>query len=278
MKPKIGLFSKIFSGESREEILKEVNEYGFHHLHINWKILGSPPLPGYIPEEKVIALHKSLSMRNMKVASISCTYNMIHPDEAVHLAGRKGVEVAARVAQLLENPLLSLCTGTLNSHDKWTYHPDNDSPKAWEAFCKELDILLKIAERYDVRLGIEPEYANVVHNTEKALRLLATYEGAPLRIIFDLANLVPTNSTEEALEVIKVDIPSLFPHTEIVHAKDKSPDGTPTAPGKGILPLVEYIHQWQALDFQGTYLFHGFKKDALPDLTKWVQHHLILKK
>ena len=274
MMQKIGVFSKMFSGESTDSILTEVSERGFHHLHINWELLGHSPLPGYISEEEVAALQKSLAARHMKVASISCTYNMIHPDTQQRTAGRKGVEAAARVAHLLEKPLLSLCTGTLNPRDKWAYHPDNDSPKAWEAFCKELDILLRTAEKYDVQLGIEPEYANVIHNTEKTLRLLAAYKGAPLKIIFDLANLVPTNKAKEAAEVMRTDIPKLFPFTEIAHIKDKTPVGTPTVPGKGMLPLAEYLKCWQALDFQGAYLFHGFKKEALPDLTKWISHHL----
>ncbi|MEM7514549.1 MAG: TIM barrel protein, partial [Bacteroidota bacterium] len=158
-------------------------------------------------------------------------------------------------------------------HDKWASHPDNDSPKAWEAFCRELDILLEIAERYEVRLGIEPEYANVIHHTEKAVRLLATYEGAPLRIIFDLANLVPSGTSEEASEVIEADIRKLFPYTEIVHVKDKTSGEIPTVPGNGFLPLADYVKRWQALDFQGAYIFHGFEKEALSDLKKWIPYH-----
>ncbi|MEL6192934.1 MAG: sugar phosphate isomerase/epimerase family protein [Bacteroidota bacterium] len=277
MNQKIGLFSKIFSGESTDAILEEVSTHGFHHLHINWGILGHSPLPDFIPEEEVAALQKSLSEKNMKVASLSCTYNMTHPDEDIRIAGRKGVEATARVAHLLGNPLLSLCTGTLNPNDKWAYHPGNDSPKAWEAFCGELDILLELAERYDVRLGIEPEYANVIYHTEKAVRLLAAYEGAPLRIIFDLANLVPSGTSDEASEVIYTDILMLFPYTEIVHVKDRTSDGIPTVPGKGFLPLADYVKRWQALDFQGTYIFHGFEKEALSDLKKWIPNHFQLK-
>ncbi|MEM7513829.1 MAG: hypothetical protein AAF388_23075, partial [Bacteroidota bacterium] len=77
MNQKLGLFSKIFSGESTDAIVEEVSAHGFHHLHINWEILGHAPLPDFIPGVQVMALQKSLSERNMKVASISCTYNMI---------------------------------------------------------------------------------------------------------------------------------------------------------------------------------------------------------
>lgn len=273
MNQKLGLFSKIFSGESTDTILGEVSKHGFHHLHINWGILAHPPLPDYVAEEEVAALQKRLTERNMKVVSVSCTYNMIHPDEEIRIAGRKVVEATAKSAHLLGNPLLSLCTGTFNPHDKWAYHPDNDSPKAWEMFCRELDILLEIAERYKVCLGIEPEYANVIHHSEKAVRLLTTYEGAPLRIIFDLANLVPSGTSEEASEVIQADIPKLFPYTEIVHVKDRTLGGIPTVPGNGFLPLAEYVKQWQALDFQESYIFHGFEKEALSDLKKWIPDH-----
>ncbi|MEM8900363.1 MAG: sugar phosphate isomerase/epimerase [Bacteroidota bacterium] len=181
MNQKLGLFSKMFSGESPNTILEKVCTHGFHQLHINWELMGHSPLPYYIQEEEVAALQRSLSERNMKVASISCTYNMIHPHRKELIAGRKGVEAAASVAYLLGKPLLSLCTGTLNTDDKWASHPENFSEKAWEAFCRELDILLEIAEKYEVRLGIEPEYTNVIHNTEKALKLLTTYEGAPFK-------------------------------------------------------------------------------------------------
>ncbi|MEM9935038.1 MAG: sugar phosphate isomerase/epimerase [Bacteroidota bacterium] len=278
MKVQLGLFSKIFTGDSVDSILENTQALGCNCLHINWKLLGMAAFPTELPPVEIKKLQQKLSHMRIQVASISCTYNMIHPNEEIRIAGRKGVEAAAAISHLLGYPLLSLCTGTLHPQDKWAYHPNNKSQEAWDTLCRELDILIDIAEAHKVKLGIEPEHSNVIYDAEAALSLLGAYEGAPLSIILDLANLVPSYPDQKAPYILKTYLPSLLPLTEIIHLKELTPSLTPTVPGKGILPLEELIQDSQQLGFKGGYICHGFSREELPFLKKWISRHFSPKK
>lgn len=48
---------------------------------------------------------------------------------------------------------VALCTGSLDLHDQWRFHPDNSSSAAWRALLAEMEKLISIADQYDIVLG-----------------------------------------------------------------------------------------------------------------------------
>src|SRR5690606_16651568 len=85
--------------------------------------------------------------------------------------------------------IVTLCTGTRDPDDQWRYHPDNGSPQAWRDMLAEMEKAVEIAMRHDIRLGIEPELANIVDSAKAARRLLDDIGGDRLVVVLDPANL-----------------------------------------------------------------------------------------
>ena len=93
--------------------------------------------------------------------------------------------------------VVTLCTGTRDPDNMWRAHSGNTDPSAWSDLRRSLDPLLEAAREAGIRLGVEPELANVVRDARTARRLLDEVGlDAPIGIILDPANLLaPTPST-----------------------------------------------------------------------------------
>ena len=70
----------------------------------------------------------------------------------------------------------------------WMGHPDNQSTEAWRDLLYTTEQLLEIAERYDVNLGIETEYSNVINTPERAVEYIKEMQSDRMKIVMDCAN------------------------------------------------------------------------------------------
>ena len=55
------------------------------------------------------------------------------------------LEVLAQGATIFGTDLLTLCSGTRDQQDMWTYHPQNQSPAAWQEMIEGMQRALDIA-------------------------------------------------------------------------------------------------------------------------------------
>jgi sugar phosphate isomerase/epimerase len=79
----------------------------------------------------------------------------------------------------------------------WRAHSGNTDPSAWSDLRRSLDPLLEAAREAGIRLGVEPELANVVRDARTARRLLDEVGlEAPIGIILDPANLLTPDTVD----------------------------------------------------------------------------------
>jgi sugar phosphate isomerase/epimerase len=125
------------------------------------------------------------------IPSVSGTFNLLHPD--ADLRARQ-IEQAVRLIGLVPKlgaGVLTLCTGTRDPENMWRAHSGNTDPSAWSDLRRSLDPLLEAAREAGIRLGVEPELANVVRDARTARRLLDEVGlDAPIGVILDPANLL----------------------------------------------------------------------------------------
>ena len=128
---KIGIFARVFERPSVEAVLDAVVSHGIQDIQFNMSCAGLPGMPVSVPDGVVTRIRQALDERAINVASLSGTYNMIHPDPTMREAGLKSLQVLAEVAKPLGTDLLTLCTGTRDAGYMWRNHPDNATPEAW---------------------------------------------------------------------------------------------------------------------------------------------------
>ena len=159
---KIGVFAKTFAGTTPMGVLRAARQAGYEAVQYNMACSGLSSLPLAVDRAAADAVREASRATGVDIAAVSATYNMIHPVVAEREKGRRAFEAIAAVAHRIGTRLLTVCSGSRDAEDQWRKHPDNATPAAWREMCEEFRLLVAIAEKNDVLIGVEPELANVV--------------------------------------------------------------------------------------------------------------------
>jgi sugar phosphate isomerase/epimerase len=254
---RLGIFARTFSRPTVEGVFDAVKEHGLDCVQFNMACAGLPSLPDYITSSLVTHIHDVSMSRGIEIATISGTYNMIHPDPEVRQAGLRRLKVLAAACRGMGTSVITLCTGTRDPEDMWRWHPENASSQAWSDLLFSMDAAVRIAEKEQVTLAFEPESANVVSTAAKGHALLAAMQSPRLKVVIDPANLIDPGDEHRMSQVLDEAFDLLGEHIAIAHAKDRSSDGTFKAAGEGILDYDQYVRLLRAAAFDGPLLLHG---------------------
>jgi sugar phosphate isomerase/epimerase len=259
----LGVFSRTYQLPGIDRIFAQAAQDGFQAIQFNFSSAGLASLPKEWPEAIARGVMASAKRSGLSICALSGTYNMAHPDVARRHADRIGFANVVRSAQLMQAPLVTLCTGTRNATDMWSAHPDNGSAEAWNALRGELDFALELAERHGVALGVEPEAGNVIRDAKHARRLLDEIDSPRLKIVMDAANLLPPESQARQREVIAEAMALLGADLALVHTKDVSPTGEAVAAGGGVVDFPHFLKAVLSTGYRGPLVSHNFpEKDA----------------
>jgi sugar phosphate isomerase/epimerase len=228
----LGIFAKTFPRPTLEETLDAVVAHGLTHIQFNMSCVGLPTLPDRIDESLCVRIARALAERGLTMAAISGTFNMCDPDESRLEDNLRRLEVLAASCRWLDTRIITLCTGTFDPHDMWTWHSDNVRKSTWERLVYVMKKAVKIADRHEVTLAFEPEIRNVVASAMRARRLLDEIASPWLKVVIDPANLVHSGDHRKLQEVLDEAFDWLGPDIVLAHAKDP-PSSIGETPGLG---------------------------------------------
>jgi len=254
----LGVFSRTYHSVGIDNIFTRIAQDGFQAIQFNFSSAGLPSLPSDWPETAISEVISSAAQRGLTICALSGTYNMAHPDVARRQADRIGFANVVRAAQVMQAPLVTLCTGSRHATNMWSHHPDNESPEAWSAMRGELDFALELAERHGVSLGIEPEPGNLVASARVARRLLDEIRSPRLKIVMDAANLLPPENQARQREVVAEAVALLDAELALVHTKDVGPNGDAVAAGHGIVDFRNFLKAILSTGYRGPLISHNF--------------------
>jgi sugar phosphate isomerase/epimerase len=287
----LGIFAKTFPRPSLEETLDAVGNHRLTHVQFNMSCAGLPTLPERIGEDLCGRIADAVRARGLTIAAVSGTYNMLRPVELP--AGRGSVadvdreppppvdyeqrlEVLASACRWLGTRLITLCTGTLDEANMWRWHPRNVSREAWDRLVKAMRRVVKIADRHEVMLGVEPEVSNVINTACKARRLLDEVGSPWLKIVIDPANLFRSGELPRMNEILEEAFELLGPDIVLAHAKDLNRDGEAgdVPPGRGVLDYDLYLRLLSAHGYTGPLIIHGLAEPAVRESVGFLRHKL----
>jgi sugar phosphate isomerase/epimerase len=263
----IGIFSRTFAGTDLSGVLERVRGAGYGAVHLSLASAGLDALPAELSVDLGDRLGAAVRASGVVPVGVSATFNAAHPDPRERAGLLSRGELVVERARALGTDFVSLCTGSRSSEGMWTYHPANASPEAWRDAWASLAALATSAERAGVRLGVEPERANVVSDARAARRMLDEIGSPALRIIFDGANLVgPRATVEEQHVVFEEAFKLLGPDIAVIHAKDHDADGTSVRIGTGTIdfPRVMDLVRRFGLSDRVPIVTHNLPEDQAP--------------
>ena len=272
----IGIFARTFEAPSLAGVLDAVASHDIRHIQLNTSCMGLSDMPDGLDAAACKKARQEIDDRNIKVVSLSATYNMIHPDPAARSRGMRRLAVLASRAAELGADLLTLCTGTRNPDNMWRDHPQNSSAEAWSDLLVAMEQAVALAEEYDVRLGIEPEVSNVVSSPGKARELMDAMRSNRITIVMDGANVFPRGTIHRQQEILDQAFDLLGDRIALAHAKDLSRDGEAghEAAGTGLLDYDYYLQLLHQSGYRGAVVLHSLTPEQVPGCVRFLQEKL----
>ena len=261
---KLGIFSKVFDRAGIEANLDAVAANGLESIQLNLETLGGESMPAQINPTLCARVRTALDERNLELAAVSGTWNIIHAVEGP--AGRSRLRTLAAACSTLGTDLITMCTGTCDADYLWRAHADNDTPAAWQATVRAMAACAAIAEDAGVTLLFEPEVNNVVNTAVKARALLDELSSQHVQVVIDGANLFQAGQLGRMHDVLDEAFQLLGDDIRLAHAKDLEKDGDAghQAAGTGVLDYEHYLGCLHRIGFSGSVVLHSLEEAQVP--------------
>ena len=245
---------------------------GYALAHWNFAAIGLSTLAADVDEARFGHVRDAFDAAGLDIPSVSGTFNAVHPD--ADLRARQ-TEQAVRLIGLVPElgaDVVTLCTGTRDPDNMWRAHPANADPPAWSDLRRTLDPLLEAAREAGVRLGVEPEFGNVVRDAPAAARLLDELGAdAPIGIVLDPANLLTPDTVARQNEIVGAAVDLLGARVIGAQAKDVVASGY-SAAGAGLMNYPALFTQLARIDPVPVIVQDAVEDDASrvrDDLLRW---------
>ena len=267
---RLGIFAKTFAGTDPLTVLTAVRAAGYGSVQYNMACSGLPALPDALTAGQIAAVAQASRATGVAIAALSGTYNMIHPDPALRSSGLRRLGVLIDGAAAMGTGMVTLCTGTRDPEDQWRAHPDNQTPQAWRDLLDEMAKVCTMAEVAGIRLGIEPELANVVDGATRARALIDSLQSPALAIVLDPANLFEVEPLTRQREILSQAVDLLADHITMAHAKDRDPQGGFATAGQGVVDFPHFLSCLRAAGFDGDLVTHGLSQAEAPGVAAFL--------
>lgn len=260
----IGIFAKTYRRDRVEEVIRAAQNHNINTIQYNMSCANLPTLPLHLEHRTLQNLQKLIKNTGIKVAALSGTFNMIHPDKLERSLGLKGLSKLAQASHYIGTNVITLCTGSRDASNMWRFHPDNQSQQAWDDLLITLENALHIAEKHEVILGIEPELSNVINTMGKARSLLDTFQSKYLKIVMDAANLIPVHQLGRMNSILDEAFDLLGKDIVLAHAKDfRAKEDKFVAAGQGDLDFQYYLSLLKSVSYDGPLIMHGLSEEQV---------------
>lgn len=258
----IGIFSRTYEKMSLEAVFREMDRQGIRHTQFNLSSAGMDTLPESIEEEKLLEISRLAEKYRITLDALSGTFNMIDPDKDARERGCRQFATQCRAARLQGIPIVTLCTGSRHPTNKWAWHDDNLTEKAWDDLMRSTEKVLTAAKDNGVTLGVETEASNIICTPERARRYLDDVGSPDLKIIMDGANLFRREQVPRMGEVLREAFDALGKDIVLAHAKDFSlgENMAFVAAGEGELDFPLYIRLLKDSGYRGPLILHGLSQ------------------
>jgi sugar phosphate isomerase/epimerase len=277
--PQIGiLLATTFTTGTLEARLDAAKACGLACVQMSMTCADLPEMPDQIPPELPERIRREAAARGIRIASVTGTFNMSHPDVERRRTGLRRLRVLAEACPRMGTSSIHVCTGTRDQNSMWRRHPDNDSPQSWRDMVACMREATEIARQAKVVLAFEPEVNNVVDSARKARRLLDEIGSPHLKVTMDPANIFHAGELPRMREMLDEAFALVGKDIVLAHAKDLDHDGDAghKPAGQGVLDYDRYLGLLRSYHFKGPLLLHGLSAAQVPGCVAFLRAKLAL--
>lgn len=272
--PPIGIFlGTTYTTGTLEERLDRAKAAGLRSVQMAMNCAGLVEMPDQMPAGLPRRINRAAADRQIKIASVTGTFNMAHPDPEERKTGLRRLRVIAESCADMGTSYIHICTGTRNRKSMWAPHPDNDLPETWKDMAACMREAAEIARQAKVTLGFEPEVGNVVDSARKARQLMDEIGSPHLKVTLDPSNLFHTGELARMKEILDEAFVLVGKDIIMTHAKDVDRDGAAghLPAGKGKMDYAHFMRLLVTNHYKGPILLHGLTEQQVPECLAFIK-------
>ena len=262
---KLGILSAEICAKSVSDLFSKSKKYGFSMMQFVFSSVCDEEVPAHINDDLLDKIRANANKNGIEIAAVNGTFNMAHPSREERISGVTRFENVAKACKKLNCNLITICTGSRNTESMWAHHPQNGSEEAWADMSETMQMLLDIAQNYDLILAMEVEASNIIDSPQKAVKIIEEMGSERLKIIMDCANLFGFGKAKK--EMVEPTIIEAFnllgKHIVLAHGKDvlEGEDLNFVGAGMGIVDFELFCAKLTEIGYTGGMILHGTKNE-----------------
>lgn len=181
---------------------------------------GTPSESGMLTPGYARRIKKAFDAHNIAISVLGCYINPVHPDPHMREKALRKFEEHLAACRDFGCAVVGTETGSCNAD--CSYNPSTQNESTFDLLCSSVERMVNTAEKYGVRVGIEPvAHQHTIDSAEKMQRLIERIPSPNLSVIFDPVNLIPLTGFESSQEVFFDKAFDAFGEKiAVIHAKD----------------------------------------------------------
>ena len=211
----IGIRFHDLAAGTLEERAAMAREQGFACTHIALSKIG--PYKMTLPELTpgwAMKIRHVMEDNHLDTAVLGCYLNLSVTDEAEVARTQEIYKAHLRFASLLGAGVVGTETGKDGNVEA------NHTEEAMENFLRNLEPVVRTAEKTGTILAVEPVCRHVVYDAKRARRMLDSIASPNLQIIFDPVNLLDVHNYRQREEIFAETMDLLKNEIAVIHIKD----------------------------------------------------------
>ena len=175
--------------------------------------------PELLTEDLAAEVREELGNAGVSCAVLGCYLKLAAADEETAQEVREIYRAHLRFSAQIG----ALCVGTETPPAEGPEGKACRTEEAYHLFLNRMRPLVQAAEELGVTLAVEPVCTHIIHDADRAVRLLEDLKSDRVKIILDAVNLIDTEHVGGAGELVRDAVRKLGGQVCVLHMKDYLP-------------------------------------------------------
>lgn len=175
--------------------------------------------PELLTEDLAAEVREELGNAGVSCAVLGCYLKLAAADEETAQEVREIYRAHLRFAAQIG----ALCVGTETPPAEGPEGKACRTEEAYHLFLNRMRPLVQAAEELGVTLAVEPVCTHIIHDADRAVRMLEDLKSDRVKIILDAVNLIDTEHVGGAGELVRDAVRKLGGQVCVLHMKDYLP-------------------------------------------------------
>jgi sugar phosphate isomerase/epimerase len=225
----LGLSVELRPEDQPGPLAEQVAELGYHALHVHF--------PAGCDAAMARRISRACAESGLSIAAVSGYANPLRPSEAPMGSSFEQLADLIELLPRLDARRIISWSGNC-APELFDDHPDTHTDAARELLHDRIDELLPLLDESEAILLLAPHYRHVLGQPALIAEFCAELNSPYLRVVLDLASLLPPEAWGRQAELIPAAVASLTPYVGMIQLRDvRLRDGQPElcGPGQGKL-------------------------------------------